>query len=213
MQGNCTQPPPQDLLPADYDDTAGDFPMLPLRKNQCLLLIDGPLLAAEERLWLDGLYIRMKRQERSQDEVVFTQTWDVPFERRGLWMTDVTIQGDSGPLVVLNLGARGGFRHLAWGVQTESNLYAQGACCARCAKKRHAFFACFKSPTPRADFSPCFQQPANAQRDRFEHFCTSRRCDWVASRDIELCRANLWTNGHATQNVWSQGLLPADQQL
>lgn len=125
VQGNCTQPPPLALLPADPDDAAGELPMLPLRRNQCLLLTDTALLISDARLWLDGLYVRTRRET---DSLVFVvgalPVMSIPSDRRGLWMTEVTIQGDSGPHFGQNRG-------LAVGVQVgEANFYAQGACCA-----------------------------------------------------------------------------------
>ena len=129
MQGNCTQPPPLDLLP----DTAtggppGASPMLPMRKNQCLILVDTAFLSARDQLWLDGLYLRLELPPESSAFVV--SVWPdtgVPIERRRMWMTDITIQGSSWPHSLHEL-------KLSWGVQAfETDLLAQGACYACCA--------------------------------------------------------------------------------
>ena len=128
MQGNCTQPPAEDLLPEATDDTPGVFQMLPMRQNQCLVLLDTALLQAEGRLWLDGLYVRLQRPHSFSAFII--TVWPgigVPLNRRGLWMTDVTVQSDSGP----HFGQESG---LTWGVQVgEIDFLARGACRAVCA--------------------------------------------------------------------------------
>ena len=127
MQGNCTQPPPQSLLPEADDDTPGVFQMLPMLQHQCLVLVDTALLQAEGRLWLDGLYVRLQRPHSSSAFVITVWPGNAPRDRGGLWMTDVTLQSDSGPHFEQDAG-------LTWGVQVfEVNMLAQGACGASCA--------------------------------------------------------------------------------
>ena len=127
MQGNCTQPPPAALLPGPPNGDAVVFPMLPLRQNQCLIVLNQALMRTVARLWLDGLYVRVERERDFSAGVV--AVWpgiDVAPERRGLWMTDVTIQGDTGPHFEPGRG-------LMWGLLVEeADFLAQGTCCACC---------------------------------------------------------------------------------
>lgn len=124
MQGNCTTPPPADLLPGpdDIDNAAGVFAMLPLRQGQCLLLLDSALLATDTRLWLDGLYLRVERQVGFRMITLFLSADEAaPATRRGVWLTDVTIQGDNGQHFPEERG-------LVYGLQAvHTPLLAQGA--------------------------------------------------------------------------------------
>ena len=137
MQGNCTNPPPAPLLPGPPSGDSVVFPMLPLRQNQCLILLNQALMKAVARLWLDGLYIRVERQRGFPALVVgMFPGIDIPLERRGLWMTDVTIQGDTGPHFEPGRG-------LIWGVVAEdADLLSQGACCVCCGMLPHLGCAC-----------------------------------------------------------------------
>lgn len=125
VQGNCTQPPPLHLLlSVSAGGLPGGFPMLPMRQNQCLIIVDAAFLIARDQVWLDGLYLRLMLPPQSSAFVV--SVWPetvVPVERHKLWMTDITIQGNSWPHSLHEL-------QLTWGVQVyDIDLLAQGACC------------------------------------------------------------------------------------
>jgi hypothetical protein len=85
LQGNCSANPPAELL-ASLSDTV----LEPLLPGQCLLVTDGDLFdIMENDLWLDSVYIRLKRTNRdSLPSFVYVDA------NGALFMTAVTLQGD-----------------------------------------------------------------------------------------------------------------------
>jgi hypothetical protein len=57
--------------------------------GQCVIVSDLELMEPTQELWLDGLYIRHHRTNRTDTAAVIGC-----FESCNLWMTTVTIQGD-----------------------------------------------------------------------------------------------------------------------
>jgi hypothetical protein len=88
----------------------GSAPLKPLLPGQCLLFTDGHLFSVEEGdLWLDFLYIRLKRSLRDvSPSLVYVgfSGW--------LWLTGVTLQGD------------GKDDKECFGLEIESQAYAEG---------------------------------------------------------------------------------------
>ena len=72
--------------------------LAPIKPSQCLIVTDIDLLTVRHRsVWLDNLYLRLRRSERSPTPLLVTV--DPPGE---LYMTNVTMQGDSvGPCQAL----------------------------------------------------------------------------------------------------------------
>jgi hypothetical protein len=72
-----------------------------LKPGQCLLVLSrgiGDLHAREADVWLDNLYLRVNRSEtEAQEHGVMLQ-----FRFGKLWMTNITIQGDGGPMQALH---------------------------------------------------------------------------------------------------------------
>jgi hypothetical protein len=90
MQGNCTSSaPPSFGPPTPY------APLLPLSPGQCFLLTDNSLLyvgsaehsALVQKLWVSGLYVR-------HTHPIETQALIAIFYGAGVWMDDVTLQGN-----------------------------------------------------------------------------------------------------------------------
>lgn len=53
LQGNCTGPPSADII------GRSDAPLQPLLPQQCMLVVDKPLLQTTDSfLWISGLYLR-----------------------------------------------------------------------------------------------------------------------------------------------------------
>lgn len=127
LQGNCSSPPPSDLVPGDARDASAAQPLLPLRPQQCLILLDSPFLRApaSASLWLDGLYLRLQRNSTAAgaaagaaaaaapvvvDVVEAAEPGPQHAAQRGLWLTETVVQGDWGPGGVQSRRCAGGLR-------------------------------------------------------------------------------------------------------
>lgn len=84
VQGNCSHTPSLQNI-----DSSG-APLLRMKPRQCLILTDARVLSASDSLWLDGVYIRLKRKRKTPD---YTPVSFVNAEST-MWMTHTTIQGD-----------------------------------------------------------------------------------------------------------------------
>lgn len=88
MQGNCTKEPPSGVAL----QLAGPE-LLPRRPNQCLLVVSGDTLdVASGHAWFDNLYFRVRSTGADGDPAVLTA-----HQFANLWMTGITVQGDSMP--------------------------------------------------------------------------------------------------------------------
>lgn len=91
LQGRCEGVA---LPDDDADFTSLDPPLLPRQPHQCVLLADVDLLSASGRLWLDGLYLRARRDSRD-DTVTMLSVAAPPTATAAsaLWVTDCVLQG------------------------------------------------------------------------------------------------------------------------
>jgi hypothetical protein len=81
VQGNCSTTPTAKEL------GLSGKPLLHLKPKQCVITTDSRVIIAADSLWLDGLYIRLKRhQERAPISFITAEST--------MWMTHTTIQGD-----------------------------------------------------------------------------------------------------------------------
>lgn len=86
MQGNCSEAPPQSLL----NRLGGLVSLRPLRAQQCIIVTDMDLLRVQYGpLWLDNLYVRLRRSSRDERP----QLIEAEFDGKA-YLTRVTIQGD-----------------------------------------------------------------------------------------------------------------------
>jgi hypothetical protein len=97
--------------------------------QQCVLVTDTSFLRAEQNLWLDNLYIRLRATNRTQQSSLV----DCFGVTCNLWVTSVTMQGDryGGPSDVDNeVGAVAvvGGQLYAKGVCSKLQCQAEGFC-------------------------------------------------------------------------------------
>jgi hypothetical protein len=95
MQGKCASPAPS-RLPSKVPSTspAGHIPLLPKLHNQCLLFVNEQLLRVEySKLWLDSLYVRLTAPRTPGGK--FPQLIHIAGQEAEVWMTGVTLQGNS----------------------------------------------------------------------------------------------------------------------
>lgn len=150
VQGRCREPPPDNLLPDPDDDST--HPMLPLRDNQCLLLLNSGLFDSDSRIWLDGLYLRVERDDPNAPNAhVFHMEHMGHVHMRPaatgmpsmLWLTEMTVQGDASSAVQTG-------HSLSWalfGVNTRVLAESARPCtavhaCHTCMLYMHAIHAC-----------------------------------------------------------------------
>lgn len=81
LQGNCTEQPSRRGLGIEGATLLG------MKHAQCMLVTDARVMIAVDSLWLDGVYIRLKR--RNMDTPLSFITAEST-----MWMTHVSIQGD-----------------------------------------------------------------------------------------------------------------------
>jgi hypothetical protein len=112
MQGNCSTAPSAALLGLTGPDLVQQQP------GQCLLVTNTPLTSVQQNLWMDNLYIRQKTT--SETGTLHPQMVACNGKVCNLWLTTVTMQGDSSELPSL-----GGV------VVSGGQLYAEGAVTAR----------------------------------------------------------------------------------
>lgn len=85
MQGNCRAG-----VTAESLGLSGA--LVPRLPGQCVIITDTTLLSERQNLWIDSLYIRFKKTDRSDDRV--ESVVKCIGEECNMWMTSVTVQGD-----------------------------------------------------------------------------------------------------------------------
>jgi hypothetical protein len=86
LQGNCSLDP----VPVDLG-LSGHADLIARNPYQCVLVADIGFLRAEQRLWLDNLYIRLSATSRTQQSSLV----DCFGLNCNMWLTSVTMQGDT----------------------------------------------------------------------------------------------------------------------
>lgn len=70
---------------------SGEVPLESLKPSQCLLITDSILGSVNRNTWLDNLYIRYHRTDRSTGGDV---VMECASESCNVWLTNMTFQGD-----------------------------------------------------------------------------------------------------------------------
>lgn len=90
MQGNCSHAPP---LALDQLDSVMHVPLRDMNPGQCLVLVgSGFIELFNFDLWLDNLYLRLHKA--GPDDNSNSMKALVDGHNGGLWITNVTMQGD-----------------------------------------------------------------------------------------------------------------------
>lgn len=159
IQGRCDLEPKSSLA-APLSDVAE---LAPFKPSQCLVVTDLDLMTVKHRsAWLDNLYIRLRRSDRSSTPLLVTVA--APGE---LYLTNVTLQGDSvGPCQALAARSRVLMQGtpaavtllwpqvadvgLPWSFTSCSlNSYNVQGCC-RSRQTHHHRHHCYQAPQPHS---------------------------------------------------------------
>lgn len=89
VQGNCTNAPP---LAFENLDGVLNIPLRDMKPGQCLILLSAGFIHLAQDMWLDNLYLRLHKS--APDTTASSMNSLVDAEKAGLWMTNVTMQGD-----------------------------------------------------------------------------------------------------------------------
>ena len=113
MQGNCTGDPPQAFL----NSLGGVVALRPRATQQCVILTDMDLLRIQYGpMWLDNLYVRLRRSARDDQPQLIESEFDGQ-----AYLTRMTIQGD-GDTTMPCQAAKVSAGMLIHGAATASNL-------------------------------------------------------------------------------------------
>ena len=110
LQGDCPFQPKRTSF-----NLLGQQPLLDVKMRQCLIVTDNHFVTAVSKLWISNVYVRLAQTAdggapQEQPQAVLVRTLG---DAGGLWMTDVTLQGD---------GARE-----VQGVSADSSLVVEGS--------------------------------------------------------------------------------------
>jgi hypothetical protein len=92
MQGNCAEPFEEAAALAAFTFHP---PMLQRKPSQCAIVIESIAMEferADAKVWLDNVYFRVQRPEATLQHPRHL----LSFSSVSAWLTNVTIQGDSG---------------------------------------------------------------------------------------------------------------------
>lgn len=100
LQGDCRVKPSL----RDFNLFAAQTQLLDVKNRQCLVVTDNTFVSATNKMWLSKLYVRLT-DPAADSAILFAENgdpieWPKPVFVRasgadgGLWMTEVTLQGD-----------------------------------------------------------------------------------------------------------------------